>query len=80
MFCKAHANPPRINYRWYLNTELVPENDSPYLVLENVTEALHNIIVQCTVNNSLDKSSSFKALDIKCKNKISLKFRSTLFR
>lgn len=62
--CHADANPPEVNYRWFLNDEIIIGDFTTELVLHNVSRRHHDAIVKCEVHNAVGKSEESETLDI----------------
>ena len=65
--CQAHANPPEMSYRWFIDNEIVPGNHGTTLTLNRVTRQSNSKIVKCEVWNDIGKSEETETLDIHCK-------------
>lgn len=74
--CKADANPPDVEYRWYLNDKIIIGDYTTEMVIYNVTRDHHDNIVKCEVHNPVGKSEESETLDVTCKYE---QFTSILF-
>jgi len=62
--CEAHANPPDMTYRWFVDGDLVPGNHGTEHRIANIDRKFHNKIVKCEVNNVIGKSEETETLDV----------------
>lgn len=65
--CLTKANPPDVTYRWFVNDQFALGEVTSELWLINITRRLHNSLVRCEAQNSVDKAEESKALNIQCK-------------
>ncbi|CAD7090949.1 unnamed protein product, partial [Hermetia illucens] len=62
--CHADANPNDVNYRWYINDEIVMGDYTTEMIIHNVSRKYHDAIVKCEVYNAVGKSEESETLDI----------------
>ncbi|XP_014298995.1 irregular chiasm C-roughest protein isoform X2 [Microplitis demolitor] len=62
--CRAEANPPDMEYRWYINEKTVIGDYTTEMIIHNATRELHDAIVKCEVHNEVGKSEETETLDI----------------
>ncbi|KAL5019753.1 hypothetical protein ScPMuIL_002645 [Solemya velum] len=62
--CTAAANPFDINWRWYRNRVLIPDETNPTLELGAITRELHGSMITCEGTNSVGSSIMDYSLDI----------------
>ncbi|XP_034936679.1 irregular chiasm C-roughest protein-like isoform X2 [Chelonus insularis] len=62
--CRAEANPPNIEYRWYINKKTVIGDYTTEMIIHNATRELHDATVKCEVHNEVGKSEETETLDI----------------
>ncbi|XP_015605672.1 irregular chiasm C-roughest protein isoform X2 [Cephus cinctus] len=62
--CRAEANPPDMEYRWYINEKKVIGDYTTEMIIHNATRELHDAIVKCEVHNDVGKSEETETLDI----------------
>ncbi|XP_029346962.1 irregular chiasm C-roughest protein [Acyrthosiphon pisum] len=62
--CLTKANPPEVNYRWFVNDQYAPSEVTSELWLFNISRRLHNSLVRCEAQNSVEKTEESKALSI----------------
>ncbi|KAG4072903.1 hypothetical protein HA402_006583 [Bradysia odoriphaga] len=62
--CEADANPNELTYRWFLNDEVMPDQNSKIMNLFNVTRDYQNFIVKCVAQNAVGISSDSETLDV----------------
>ncbi|XP_011300067.1 irregular chiasm C-roughest protein-like [Fopius arisanus] len=62
--CRAEANPPEMEYRWYINEKTVIGDYTTEMIIHNATRELHDAIVKCEVHNEVGKSEETETLDI----------------
>ncbi|XP_043279028.1 irregular chiasm C-roughest protein-like [Venturia canescens] len=62
--CHAEANPPDMEYWWYINDKKVIGDYTTEMIIHNVTRDLHDAIVKCEVHNDIGKSEETETLDI----------------
>ncbi|ALC48823.1 kirre [Drosophila busckii] len=62
--CQADANPSQVNYRWFVNDEIMLGDYTTKLIIHNVTREYHDAIVKCEVVNAVGKSEESETLDI----------------
>ncbi|KAF7996877.1 hypothetical protein HCN44_002523 [Aphidius gifuensis] len=62
--CRAEANPPDVEYRWYINEKTVIGDYTTEMIIHNATRELHDAIVKCEVHNEVGKSQETETLDI----------------
>lgn len=64
--CHADANPPEVNYRWYVNdTEQFPGQPTE-LIIKNISRHHHESIVKCEAYNLVGKSEDSETLHVIC--------------
>lgn len=68
--CLTKANPPEVTYRWFVNDQFASGEVTSELWLINITRRLHNSLVRCEAQNSVNKTEESKALSILCKYNI----------
>ncbi|CAB4055910.1 Irregular chiasm C-roughest protein [Lepeophtheirus salmonis] len=73
--CKAHANPSKKTFRWFVNDVVVPGNHVQELVIKKVTREQNGQIVKCEVTNDVGKSEEIHTLDISYAPQFTLKPR-----
>ncbi|KAK1131316.1 hypothetical protein K0M31_017603, partial [Melipona bicolor] len=64
--CRAEANPPNVEYRWFINEKKVIGDYTTEMIIHNATRDLHDAIVKCEVHNDVGKSEDTETLDITC--------------
>lgn len=64
--CLTKANPSEVNYRWFVNDQYALSEVTSELWLFNISRRLHNSLVRCEAQNSVDKTEESKALSILC--------------
>lgn len=64
--CLTKANPPDVSYRWFVNDQFALSEMTSELYLFNITRRLHNSLVRCEAQNSVEKTEESKALNILC--------------
>ncbi|XP_058798126.1 irregular chiasm C-roughest protein-like isoform X3 [Phymastichus coffea] len=62
--CRAEANPPIMEYKWYINDRKAVGDYTTEMVIHNVTRDYHDAIVKCEVYNEVGKSEETKTLDV----------------
>ncbi|KAF3429011.1 hypothetical protein E2986_13299 [Frieseomelitta varia] len=62
--CRAEANPPNVEYRWFINEKKVIGDYTTEMIIHNATRDLHDAIVKCEVHNDVGKSEDTETLDI----------------
>ncbi|XP_015363944.1 PREDICTED: irregular chiasm C-roughest protein-like [Diuraphis noxia] len=62
--CLTKANPPEVNYRWFVNDQFALSEVTSELWLFNISRRLHNSLVRCEAQNSVEKTEESKALSI----------------
>uniref|UniRef100_A0A2H8TWA9 Irregular chiasm C-roughest protein n=1 Tax=Melanaphis sacchari TaxID=742174 RepID=A0A2H8TWA9_9HEMI len=62
--CLTKANPPDVSYRWFVNDQFALSEVTSELWLFNITRRLHNSLVRCEAQNSVEKTEESKALNI----------------
>ncbi|XP_012280522.1 irregular chiasm C-roughest protein isoform X2 [Orussus abietinus] len=62
--CRAEANPPDIEYRWYINDKKVIGDYKDEMIIHNATREYHDANVKCEVRNDVGKSEETETLDI----------------
>ncbi|KAJ8681625.1 hypothetical protein QAD02_017417, partial [Eretmocerus hayati] len=62
--CHAEANPPKMDYKWFINDKMVVGDYKTDMVIHNVTRDYHDAIVKCEVSNDVGKSEETKTLDV----------------
>ncbi|KAL4154272.1 hypothetical protein QTP88_002096 [Uroleucon formosanum] len=62
--CLTKANPSEVNYRWFVNDQYALSEVTSELWLFNISRRLHNSLVRCEAQNSVDKTEESKALSI----------------
>lgn len=62
--CLTKANPPEVNYRWFVNDQYALSEVTSELWLFNISRRLHNSLVRCEAQNSVEKTEESKALSI----------------
>ncbi|XP_062141422.1 irregular chiasm C-roughest protein [Drosophila sulfurigaster albostrigata] len=62
--CQADANPHEVNYRWFINDELMTGDFTTKMIIHNVTRQYDEAIVKCEVVNAVGKSEETETLDI----------------
>ncbi|XP_049535052.1 irregular chiasm C-roughest protein-like isoform X2 [Anopheles darlingi] len=62
--CRADANPPELNFQWFVGDELAEENHASELIISNVSRKYHDTIIRCVVQNAVGKSEESVSLDI----------------
>ncbi|XP_063886685.1 irregular chiasm C-roughest protein-like isoform X1 [Scylla paramamosain] len=60
--CSAKANPDVLTYRWYHNSEILPNETSRTLTLRRITRSFHQDSVSCEVSNTV--GSAKKTLNV----------------
>lgn len=65
--CHVDANPPEVNYRWYLNDTAAFPATPTELVISNISRDYHEAIVKCEAYNSVGKSEDSETLHVICK-------------
>ncbi|XP_029674324.1 irregular chiasm C-roughest protein isoform X1 [Formica exsecta] len=63
--CCAEANPPDVEYRWFINKKKVIGDYTTEMVIHNATRDLHDATVKCEVSNDVGKSEESQTLDIR---------------
>lgn len=64
MACRAEANPPDVNFKWYINDNKIQGDHSTELIIPNITRDFHDSIVKCEVSNNVGKSMDSETIDI----------------
>lgn len=62
--CHAEANPNKVSYKWYINDELIIDDQSTELIIPSINRTFHDSIVKCEVTNDVGKSEDSETLDI----------------
>lgn len=62
--CHVDANPPEVNYRWYLNDTAAFPATPTELVISNISRDYHEAIVKCEAYNSVGKSEDSETLHV----------------
>ncbi|XP_023314515.1 irregular chiasm C-roughest protein-like isoform X2 [Trichogramma pretiosum] len=62
--CRTEANPPKMEYKWFINDKQVVGDFTTEMVIHNVTRDYHDAIVKCEVTNDVGKSEETKTLDV----------------
>ncbi|KAG5341335.1 KIRR1 protein, partial [Acromyrmex charruanus] len=63
--CCAEANPPDVEYRWFINKKKVIGDYTTEMIIHNATRELHDATVKCEVSNEVGKSEESQTLDIR---------------
>ncbi|XP_011646404.1 irregular chiasm C-roughest protein-like isoform X1 [Pogonomyrmex barbatus] len=63
--CCAEANPPDVEYRWFINKKKVIGDYTTEMIIHNATRELHDATVKCEVSNDVGKSEESQTLDIR---------------
>ncbi|XP_070161633.1 irregular chiasm C-roughest protein isoform X2 [Polyergus mexicanus] len=63
--CCAEANPPDVEYRWFINKKKVIGDYTTEMIIHNATRDLHDATVKCEVSNDVGKSEESQTLDIR---------------
>ncbi|XP_011693793.1 PREDICTED: irregular chiasm C-roughest protein-like [Wasmannia auropunctata] len=63
--CSAEANPPDVEYRWFINKKKVIGDYTTEMIIHNATRELHDATVKCEVSNEVGKSEESQTLDIR---------------
>lgn len=66
LLCQADANPSEINFRWYINDEIIDSQTNNIVTIFNVTRDYQSSVVKCVVQNSVGISSDSETLDVIC--------------
>ena len=65
--CKAYANPPPLEYSWYIDSQRVNGFESDLFMISNISKAYNDAIVKCEVKNDIGKSEETETIHVKCK-------------
>ncbi|KYN21595.1 Irregular chiasm C-roughest protein [Trachymyrmex cornetzi] len=63
--CCAEANPPDVEYRWFINKKKVIGDYTTEMIIHNATRELHDATVKCEVSNEVGKSEESQTMDIR---------------
>ncbi|XP_018343409.1 PREDICTED: irregular chiasm C-roughest protein-like [Trachymyrmex septentrionalis] len=63
--CCAEANPPDVEYRWFINKRKVIGDYTTEMIIHNATRELHDATVKCEVSNEVGKSEESQTLDVR---------------
>ncbi|XP_025269617.1 irregular chiasm C-roughest protein isoform X2 [Camponotus floridanus] len=63
--CRAEANPPILEYRWFINKKKVLGDFTTEMVIHNATRDMHDATIKCEVSNEVGKSEESQTLDIR---------------
>ncbi|XP_008201782.1 irregular chiasm C-roughest protein isoform X2 [Nasonia vitripennis] len=62
--CRAEGNPPKMDYKWYINDKMAVGDYTTEMIIHNVTRDYHDAIVKCEVYNDVGKSEETKTLEV----------------
>ena len=65
--CHAHANPPLLEYKWYVDGQRADGYDSDFFLISNISLAYNGAIVKCEAKNEIGKSEETDIIQMKCK-------------
>ena len=65
--CHAHANPPPLEYSWYVDGQRANGFESDFFLITNISQSYHSAIVKCEVTNEIGKSEETETIQVRCK-------------
>lgn len=63
--CHAHANPPPLEYSWYVDGQRANGFESDFFLITNISQSYHNAIVKCEVRNEIGKSEETETIQVR---------------
>ena len=63
---RAHANPPPLEYSWYVDGQRANGYESDFFLISNISQSYHNAIVKCEVRNEIGKSEETETIQVRC--------------